>query len=498
MSELSKNDIKKYIINPHNTGNKYLIVNDALINLFGDFTRASICAILIGMNDYFAKKAIEAGNGYDGSFYQTHKQIMNRFPKVTSQRVISDAFKIAVELEILSIEKRNGKDGITKNYFTLNVPKVRQILLGNLDVKKEKCGIKKDFDRSVKKDSLTNTNKDNKYKFKNNSSKEESAPPSSDAFKMKRRVIVSMVNGKKIYTLFKGDSSSRENHQDLAQDIAGSPGVEKGPLNKNSMPGGGAPPPPSKLRRSTQVDLEEMSCDPFKKGKAYIRKHPETMSDIQLYNALVQAGATNHRKDTKSYSKTMDAIHELISPKFRNPYSKISSIPDDYKVKDWTYDEILDAFKYYLAKTSNKKYANIKQFIHFQSYNNKDWSPLVKFHMEMIKNSIDTLEGDEKVFMKELQEMNLNVDINAQNIRNSIKLLDLFCSNLRISQQLNHLYYNNVIYAFSEYIRENVRRASFKIYYIQSESFLQNFVNEFKTRGVLVQEGSRVQKSQYN
>lgn len=244
-----------------------------------------------------------------------------------------------------------------------------------------------------------------------------------------------------------------------------------------------------KIKRRTIVDdIDDMSCDPFKKDKIAKPKHNYTLSDFQLYNALVSLGATNHRQDTKAYFMSMDMIHELNHPaKHRPPFALCKKVPDDYKKKEWTQEEITETFKFYLAD-SEKAFRAIHQFIFVKGFDNPSFSSLVIFHSKMLKSKCTDLSGGLKTLNNDLERRQIKADLDARDMKAMLKFLDLYTNGYRIPQHLNHLYYDEPIYALTEYLEEKMRNVQFHMYYAKGEKFYKQFVQEMVQRGVFVRD----------
>lgn len=232
------------------------------------------------------------------------------------------------------------------------------------------------------------------------------------------------------------------------------------------------------------ADLDNMSADAFKK-KPPAPKYQYVLADIQLYNELLLAGATNHRKDTQSYFNTMDSIHVLLSNKANHTYCASKFISDDYKKKDWTHEEVIEVFKFYLKHTEQKPVRGISNFIYTPSFgDSKSFSLLCIFHKKMIDGSFETLDGDAKRLNQELERMNLGNILDKKDLKNVVSLVGIHCNGYKLPKH-HPAYYDRHIYAFTEYIESKIRIPSFKIGYIRGEKFVQQFVQEYKQRGIL-------------
>jgi len=291
------------------------------------------------------------------------------------------------------------------------------------------------------------------------SSKEDilSSPPS------KKRKVIFVKNGK-IYPVTKRTTPNPVQKEN--------PVPKK--YSKINLPGNNPIP----------ADLDKMSADAFKKSPPGT-KLKYNLADIQLYNELVLAGATNHRKDTRAYFNTMDTIHLLLSNHARHPYCVSKTISDFYKDKDWTHEEIVEVFKFYLKHTEKKPVKGIGSFIYTPAFgDSKSFSLLCIFHKKMIDGSYETLDGDAKRLNQELERMNLGNVLDARDLKNVVSLVGVHCNGYKLPKH-HPAYFDRHIYAFTEFIESKIRIPSFKVGYIRGEKFVQQFVQEYKQRGIL-------------
>jgi hypothetical protein len=233
-----------------------------------------------------------------------------------------------------------------------------------------------------------------------------------------------------------------------------------------------------------------MSASPTQ-NSVYNPKHNITTPVLSLYNNLTVIGFTKHREGTKSYFKTMDYLYELLHPeKYSPPYCVSKhNIPDEYKTKSWTVDELIETASFYMEHNQHKTHRNIKDFILAERFNEKSWSPLIATNKMMLAHKGLEYEGDEKRLFKELERLNFTNGIGPKEIKRMIKLLDLYCVNYTVNQGLHHLYYGNIVFAFGQFISEKIKQASFKSHYLLSEKVMQEFVDTYSERGVLVKNG---------
>lgn len=239
------------------------------------------------------------------------------------------------------------------------------------------------------------------------------------------------------------------------------------------------------------LNLDYMSSVSNAKRSNYKPKHPATSPVVSLYFQLTRLGFTKHREDTKSYFKTIDFLFELLHPeKFKAPYCQSKhNIPDDYRTKQWTVDELVETARFYMDNDQKKWHRNIKDFILAERFNEKSWSPLVNTHKAMLLAQGKEYEGDEKRLFNELDRMSFTKGIGPKQIKHIIRLLDLYCADYHVNDSLNHLYYGRVVFAFGQFVSEKIKQASFKSHYLLSEKVMQEFVDTFSERGVLLRNG---------
>lgn len=255
-----------------------------------------------------------------------------------------------------------------------------------------------------------------------------------------------------------------------------------------------APKIVKKENKVKNVDLNSLTTDPHVKKKK-VAGYKYTLADGQLYRSLLALGATEHRppnggEASNAYFETMDRIHELLTKSIKNPYSGSKSVAEEYKLKVWEQEEVIDAFKYYMSIVDKNKimYKNIATFI-FASYNGtRSWSPLVKFFVDMNQDNGTTLEGDAKKFHSELERLHIDKFFDAKAINRMIRLMDVICSGYVPNPRFRHIYFDNTIFAFTEYIEPKLRINTFKPGYIQSEKFIQQFFDEYASREILIPE----------
>lgn len=241
--------------------------------------------------------------------------------------------------------------------------------------------------------------------------------------------------------------------------------------------------------KSSKSDLRKkaktMKIDPYKTNSVPKPKYSYSVSDFTLYNTLIGLGATKHREKNKSYYRTMDLIHELLNKSLKNPYIRSQNyLVKEFKDKTWTLDEVADAFEQYVKTTDNKAYRTISNFIFMAHGGTQSWSPLLMYFKKMQAGN-EELTGDEKRLMKELERMNIT-DLDSTKVKKAVKLFYYYTEGYQVPLQYNHIYHGRPIYVFTDHIREKMRSSSFKPYFIMSENFIKDFINNSKQSRLLV------------
>ena len=212
--------------------------------------------------------------------------------------------------------------------------------------------------------------------------------------------------------------------------------------------------------------------------------------DHQLYNALVELGARRHREGTKTYFKCMDFIHCLLNPNISNPFSHMRTIDEKYRFKNWTYQEVLDTWKYQRRTSDEFKILKFPTIIYFIAYERfgkyQSFSPLCILYEKMLNDCDILLDSDAKTLNQELSRLGLGEDVDERLIGKSLRLLGIYVNGYKIPPTLNHIYFGKPVFAFSEFIEKQSKHVKFKAGFIQSEAFIKRFVDEYHKKGVLV------------
>jgi hypothetical protein len=241
----------------------------------------------------------------------------------------------------------------------------------------------------------------------------------------------------------------------------------------------------------SQQDIPPMSANPFEGKKVPKPRYTYTTLDEQMYMALISLGFLAHRKDTKAYYKSMDMIHEILHPsEFRPPYSCSKGVPDDYKLMNWTYDLFLEVASHHVKKSDFTKNKSISSFILAETYKtNKSWSPLVNAHIELVKASANSLDGDAKKFYRWLDEENMLEDLEPRDIKNILINKDLHMMGYRMSQNSQTTYYDSSEFLLFSYMKERMKKPSFMMVFARSENFFKEFIRDMTKQGTLIKEG---------
>ncbi|MDP8268199.1 MAG: helix-turn-helix domain-containing protein [Candidatus Tenebribacter davisii] len=165
--------------------------------------------------------------------------------------------------------------------------------------------------------------------------------------------------------------------------------------------------PIDKQKDTSDRQVNKSSAKPKKK---LIAKYKHSTIDLRNYSELVNAGATNHKKDPKTGLfvqqtgfNSLDKLHALFSPVCEIPYKFANNIINEYDNYKWTIDDLLDAFKFQLEHSKIKSIKNIGNFIFTQGFNGSDsWSPLINWHSAMKRGITGELNEQGKILFKSL------------------------------------------------------------------------------------------------
>lgn len=113
---------------------------------------------------------------------------------------------------------------------------------------------------------------------------------------------------------------------------------------------------------------------------------PYSTQDVQLYEALIAAGARRHKAGTKALTRVFHNIHAMLSKDTQNLYSNIDFDSDELnelKHRKFTQDEIVKYFKMYLAHMKEKGTPPDTAISHFffRGFGDTKWSPLMNTHL---------------------------------------------------------------------------------------------------------------------
>lgn len=402
-----------------------------------------------------------------------------------SERDYNGAKKLLREMNLITSTNRNNKKG--KHFFSVIFDPMSAEYQEFL---KEKANKTKNL-RSDKKDDSEVTichykDKDTSSKITTTSTKKNTSNEVLTDCKqsVKYTTLIDPITKKKRYFRTK-INTVKESVSSLRSETSNSNSVNPKDLDKSA-----------KIQKITNLsaksakiqkknDLDNMSLDPRNK-KSVKPKYTYNVADLRCYNSLVALGATKHREGTKAHCKTMDAIHELIRPaQFRPPYSPAKNISDEYRTKEWTEEEILEVFEFYMKHDSKLLYRNFYSFIFSEQFGEASWSPLVSMHKKMLEHKGNSYEGDAKKLFKGLKKLNCADMFRPIDIKNILRNLDANIGSYTVNSSLIHLYFNDKVYTFIKYVEEMMRNASFQPYYIKSEDFVKRFIRDYSARGIL-------------
>ena len=108
--------------------------------------------------------------------------------------------------------------------------------------------------------------------------------------------------------------------------------------------------------------------------------------DVQLYEALIAAGARRHKPGTKALTRVFQNIHAMLSKDSENMYANIdfdSEELNELKHRKFTQDEIVKYFKMYMAYMKEKNNPPDTAISHFffRGFGDTKWSPLMNTHI---------------------------------------------------------------------------------------------------------------------
>lgn len=128
----------------------------------------------------------------------------------------------------------------------------------------------------------------------------------------------------------------------------------------------------------------------FSDGQALPQDFAFTPQDVQLYEALVKAGAKRHRAGTKSLTRAFQNIHSVLSKDKANLFALVDyedEEMDKIKTRKFTFDEIIFFFQAYLRYAEKRGLTVDKSISHFFYYGfNKPWSPLLATYLAYLRH----------------------------------------------------------------------------------------------------------------
>ena len=130
--------------------------------------------------------------------------------------------------------------------------------------------------------------------------------------------------------------------------------------------------------------------------------------DVQLYEALVNAGAQRHKAGTKALTRAFQNIHSMLSKDVDNLYASVDFETDELnelKKKKFTFEEIVFFFKSYLARAKKKGLPVDRSISRFFYYGfNKPWSPLMTTYLAY-KRHLAKKRKKKKSFGKDIRKV---------------------------------------------------------------------------------------------
>lgn len=128
----------------------------------------------------------------------------------------------------------------------------------------------------------------------------------------------------------------------------------------------------------------------FSDGQALPQDFAFTPQDVQLYEALVKAGAKRHKAGTKSLTRAFQNIHSVLSKDKANLFALVDyedEEMDKIKTRKFTFDEIIFFFQAYLRYAEKRGLTVDKSISHFFYYGfNKPWSPLLATYLAYLRH----------------------------------------------------------------------------------------------------------------
>lgn len=111
-----------------------------------------------------------------------------------------------------------------------------------------------------------------------------------------------------------------------------------------------------------------------------------TPMDVQLYEALVNAGAQRHKSGTKALTRAFQNIHSMLSKEKDNLYVNVDFGTEELnklKYRKFTFDEIVFYFKNYIRRAQKLDLPVDRSISRFFLYGftEKPWSPLMNTYL---------------------------------------------------------------------------------------------------------------------
>jgi len=238
-----------------------------------------------------------------------------------------------------------------------------------------------------------------------------------------------------------------------------------------------------KKKRNKSNGAFQDHCQEHPKGK-YIY----TTSDISCYQQLKKAGATKHNETKKSYFKTMDAIHALFSTRCKMPYLK-DPLAKEFKNHNWTIDEVLKAFNYYITYHKTAK-TGVSDFIITTTFKgNKTWSPLLHCYLDMLKTNPKRVLTANGTKLRQAFKRHDKIDITKidfkilNKIGNEIAEIDQKYKFLRDFHDCPFGFYD---YFVRHYLSERLNDNTFKLEYMHGKEFINWFIDSMIKKNTIM------------
>ena len=221
-------------------------------------------------------------------------------------------------------------------------------------------------------------------------------------------------------------------------------------------------------------------------------KYSITTQDYLAYNTLIGLGARKHNPGNKAEAETLDLIHQLLSPRCKNPYIPFYKKKDysAYKLFDkvWTLDDLVESYNYHLAN-NGKVIKSISEFILTKYGVKVPFSPLLNNYREIQKKKEEykSFNGTAKRIMDFIdQKTGRAKEFHPVLYQRTGHLVDSLTN--RFSGNPNLLApEDDLPYQFLQYLDEKLNKQNFKVPYMCSEQFVNEFAMDAQSKGKIVE-----------